>query len=204
MLRAGSVKIGLLVLSSKKGKMENHWHLVEPKETTWVLSVPFFVYNKIATKWSGIADHCGYVSMTDTDKATCAHFTLLGHSLADLRVCQGINRKKIKTSIWGGRFFPTKTDCIWLLYVYNFDSKTCSILFNLYYKSVNTFRDYLHTWFGKKPCCGLCNIYCESQEHALVCDQGAHKKLAKGFWQLSRSRGLNDLGPDCYDVFSPW
>ena len=70
--------------------------------------MPFFVYNKIATKWSGIADHCGYVSMTDTDKATCAHFTPPGHSLADLRVCQGINRKKLKQVFGEGGFFQPK------------------------------------------------------------------------------------------------
>ena len=33
-----------------------------------------------------IADHRGYVSRGDTSKATGAHFSLPGHSLADLRV----------------------------------------------------------------------------------------------------------------------
>ena len=33
-----------------------------------------------------IADHRGYVSRGDTNKATGAHFSLPGHSLADLRV----------------------------------------------------------------------------------------------------------------------
>ena len=36
--------------------------------------------------WSRIADHRGYVSRAETDKATGAHFTQPGHSLADLRV----------------------------------------------------------------------------------------------------------------------
>ena len=35
--------------------------------------------------WSRIADHHGYVSRADTDKATGAHVTQSGHSLADLR-----------------------------------------------------------------------------------------------------------------------
>ena len=33
-----------------------------------------------------VADHRGYVSRQETDKATGAHFTMPGHSLADLRV----------------------------------------------------------------------------------------------------------------------
>ena len=36
--------------------------------------------------WSRIADHRDYVSRAETDKATGAHFTEPGHSLADLRV----------------------------------------------------------------------------------------------------------------------
>ena len=36
--------------------------------------------------WSRVADHRGYVSRSETDKATGAHFSLPGHSLADLRV----------------------------------------------------------------------------------------------------------------------
>lgn len=33
-----------------------------------------------------LADHRGYVSRAETDKATGAHFTMPGHSLADLRI----------------------------------------------------------------------------------------------------------------------
>ena len=36
--------------------------------------------------WSRIAEHRGYVSWAETDKATGAHFTQPRHSLADLRV----------------------------------------------------------------------------------------------------------------------
>ena len=36
--------------------------------------------------WARIADHRGYVSRGEIDKATGAHFTQPGHSLADLRV----------------------------------------------------------------------------------------------------------------------
>ena len=35
---------------------------------------------------TGVADHRGYVSNRRTIKATGAHFNVLGHSLADLRV----------------------------------------------------------------------------------------------------------------------
>ena len=36
--------------------------------------------------WARIADHRGYVTRGEIDKATGAHFTQPGHSLADLRV----------------------------------------------------------------------------------------------------------------------
>ena len=35
---------------------------------------------------SRVAEHRGYVSNMETDKATGAHFNMPGHSLADLRV----------------------------------------------------------------------------------------------------------------------
>ena len=36
--------------------------------------------------WARLADHCGYISRGEADKATGAHFSQPGHSLADLRI----------------------------------------------------------------------------------------------------------------------
>ena len=51
-----------------------------------------------------------------------------------------------------------------------FDNEMSSLLFNLRCKTVNSFTDNFHTWYGKEPPCRLCKKYFDSQEHALVCD----------------------------------
>ena len=51
-----------------------------------------------------------------------------------------------------------------------FDNEMSSLLFNPRCKTVNSFTDNFHTWYGKEPPCRLCEKYVDSQEHALLCD----------------------------------
>ena len=73
-----------------------------------------------------------------------------------------------------------------------FDNKMCSLLFNLRCKSVNSFTDNFHTWYGKEPPCRLCKKYRDSQEHALVCDVIA-KELTENQLQILNGTKYSDI-----------
>ena len=79
--------------------------------------------------------------------------------------------------LWNGVSSTVKGDLfqceMGLVVIWNliyFDNEMCSLLFKLWCKPVNTFRDNFHTWYGKEPPCRLCLCYQDSQEHALVCE----------------------------------
>ena len=81
-----------------------------------------------------------------------------------------LQEKKLKhTKVMNIEYDGKRTPQPYLLN-HNFDNEMCSLLFNLRCKSVNTFRDNFHTWYGKEPPCRLCLSYQDSQEHALVCE----------------------------------
>ena len=88
-------------------------------------------------------------------------------------------RKHIKKSVWAVWFKElekiklkhTKVQNIkydWLRrpqsYVTNpnFDNEMSALLYNLWCKSVNTFRNNVHTLYGKEPACMLCFRYQDS------------------------------------------